>query len=212
VGHSPGGLSRDGARWSRWRHAYTDDYDRLTDPAAVASNRAGSITAEQRRWYTTERIRSRVRDAVWLGGSALVVACSALGWLDRRLLLPSALLALIYGVVVIRRLRDDPLAEDLNAGGVASASGGLEALKDTPGRGGHVYRLGVRRIDTPYEGYRRFRIGRPVYDRLPHPTDAQRRQIGPHHGVYTPSVTCRAYCLPRSSRLLSFELTDPTHD
>jgi hypothetical protein len=212
VSNSPGGPTGDGARWSRWRYAYTDDYERLTDPVAVASNRVGAITAEQRRWYTADRVRSRVQDAVWLGGGALVAAGSALGWLDRRLLLPCALLALIYGVSVIRRLRDDPLADDLNAGSVASASGGVEAHKHTPGRGGHVYNLAVRRVDTPYEGYRQFRIGRQVYDRLPHPTDAQRRQIGPHHGLYTPSVTCRAYYLPRSSRLLSVELTDPTHE
>jgi hypothetical protein len=208
VSNSPGGPTGDGARWSRWRYAYTDDYERLTDPVAVASNRAGATTAEQRRWYTADRVRSRVQDAVWLGGSALVAAWSALGWLDRRLLLPCALLALIYGVVVIRRLRDDPLADDLNAGSVASASGGLEASEET-GRGGHRYLLDVRPIDDPYKGFRRFRIGRQVYDRLPHPTDAERRQIGPAHGLYTPSVTCRAYYLPRSSRLLSLELTDP---
>jgi hypothetical protein len=152
-----------------------------------------------------------VKDAVWLGGSALVVAGSALGWLDPRLLVPFALLALIYGVLVIRRLRDDPVADDLNARSVAFASGGLEASENTSGRG-HVYYLSVRPIDAPYKGYRQFKVGRQVFDRLPHPTDAQRKQIGPHRGVYTPSVTCRAYYLPRSSRLLSVDLIDPTHE
>jgi hypothetical protein len=210
VSERPGGSTTAEERWSIWRHAYTDDYDRLTDPVVVASNRAGAITAEQRRWYAAERARSRVVEALWLGGSALVLAGSALGWLDRRLLLPVGVLALFYGFAVIRRLRDDPLATDLNAGTVASAFGGLEASKI---RQPHdYYTLDVRRIDEPYKGFRAFRVGRRVYDRLPHPTDEERRQIGPHRGLYTPSVTCRAYYLPRSSRLLSVELAEHKAD
>jgi hypothetical protein len=210
VGESSGGPRDDVVRRFRRQGAYSDDYDRLTDPVAVASNRAGAITAAQRRWYAAERVRARVRDAMWLGGTALASSCSAVGWLDRRLMPGLALLALVYGARVIVRLRDDPLADDLNAGSVASASGGVEANQAHQLGGGRVYSLGVRPVDTPYKGYRSFTIGRQVYDRLPHPTEAQLRLIGPNHGLYSPTVTCRAYYLPRSSRLLSVELTDPS--
>src|SRR4051794_6801320 len=156
MSDTPGDRSRGWATWFRSRSAYTDDYDRLTDRVAVATNRAGTLTAEQRRWYASDRIRSRVQDALWFGGSALAAACSGLGWFDRRLVLPCALLALLYGVKVIRRLKDDPLADDLNVGRVASASGGLEASKDTVAGGySRAYYLAVRSIEQPYQGYRR---------------------------------------------------------
>ena len=203
----PGSRMKDGpvARWSRWLHRYVDDYDRLTDPVVVASNRNGELTAEQERWYTADQIRSRVLDAGWFAGSAIAAAGSALGWLDPRLLWPLVLFALFSGVLVIRRLRDDPLEDDLNRRSVSFVSGGVEA--GIRGRGG--YSLDVRQIATPYEGFRRFRIGRTVYDRLPHPTDAERRLIGPNRGGYAPSVTCRAYFLSRSSHLLSVDLIGP---
>jgi hypothetical protein len=204
-----GGSNIAEGRWSIWRDRYTDDYDRLSDPVVVGTNRAGAITAEQRRWYTAEQVRSKVVEALWLGGSALLLAATALGWFDRRLLLPVAVLALFYGVAVLRRFRDDPLASDLNAGTVSSAFGGLEASRIKQ-RSGTDYSLDVREIDDPYKNFRRFRIGRQVYDRLPHPTDEERRQIGPHRGLYTPSDTCRAYYLGRSKRLLSVELTHRT--
>jgi len=56
-------------------------------------------------------------------------------------------------------------------------------------------------VEKPNPGYRQFRVGRRVYDRLPHPTE---------DGRHTPTLSCRAYYLPQSSRLLSVELTDPS--